>query len=64
MFDIAVNVARTTFAEEHNGVLGEIKTVYRQVVAGINYTIIFATEEGDFEVKVFVQPWTETYRVL
>ena len=41
MFEIATNVARTTFAEEHNGVLGEVQSVSKQVVAGVNYKIIF-----------------------
>lgn len=65
MLSRAEQEARTAFREKHNGgELGNMIELYEQVVAGINYKMIFQTENGNYEVLVFAQPWTETYKVL
>lgn len=55
--------ARKKFAEEHSENLGQLVKVYQQVVAGMNYKMIFETNSGQVEIDVFAQPWTETYQV-
>lgn len=51
------------YAERNSGSLGQLVKVYQQVVAGMNYKLIFETNAGQVEVDVFAQPWTETYDV-
>ena len=53
--------ARNQYALKNNGVfLGELKSVRTQVVAGINYKLVFASDNGDVEIIVWDQSWTET----
>ena len=56
--------ARKAFAEKHTETLGQLVKVYQQVVAGMNYKMVFETNSGQVEVDVFSQPWTETYEVI
>ncbi len=55
--------ARKKFADEHHENLGQLVKVYQQVVAGMNYKMVFETASGQVEIDVFSQPWTETYDV-
>lgn len=55
--------ARKKYAEDHNENLGQLVKVYQQVVAGMNYKMVFETPSGQVEIDVFAQPWTETYQV-
>lgn len=64
MLSKAEEEARKAYRERNNGELGNMVELYQQVVAGINYKMIFQTENGNYEVLVFAQPWTETYKVL
>lgn len=57
-------LARETYRSENNGELGALLSVAQQVVSGINYKMIFQTENGQEEVIVYSQPWSNTYRVL
>ncbi len=63
-FSRAQTMAREAYRSESNGELGTLISVSQQVVAGINYKMVFQTENGDYEVVVFCQPWTDTFRVL
>ena len=64
MFNQALALARESYSEERNGELGRLIAVSRQVVSGINYRMIFMTDDGEFEVTVYIQPWTDTKEVL
>ena len=64
MFNQAEALARESYSEERNGELGTLIAVSRQVVSGINYRMIFMTDDGEFEVTVYIQPWTDTKEVL
>ena len=55
--------ARDAYRAKNNGELGNLIKVSEQVVAGINYKMVFQTENGDYEVVVFNQPWTQTIQV-
>ena len=55
--------ARKHFAEQNSESLGQLVKVYQQVVAGMNYKMVFETNSGQVEIDVFAQPWTETYQV-
>lgn len=55
--------ARKAYQEAHKAVLGQLWKVYQQIVAGINYRMIFETSNGLVEVTVFCQPWTNTYEI-
>lgn len=55
--------ARKFYKEKHTENLGQLVKVYQQVVAGMNYKLIFDSPKGLLEVDVFAQPWTETYSV-
>lgn len=63
MLTKAEQVARDYYRAQNNGELGALVELYEQVVAGINYKMIFQTETGQYEATVFAQPWTETYKV-
>lgn len=58
------DLARKVYKDTRHGVLGQLVKVYQQVVAGVNYRMVFETSEGLIEITVFAQPWTETYEVL
>ena len=61
-FNRAETMAREAFRSERNEELGQLIRVREQVVAGVNYKMVFETESGEqFEVVVFCQPWTETF---
>jgi hypothetical protein len=53
--------ARKKYAKDYSENLGQLVKVYKQVVAGMNYKMIFETPSGQVEIDVFSQPWTETY---
>lgn len=57
-------LARKAYQETRHGNLGQLHKVYQQVVAGVNYKMVFETSEGLMEVTVFCQPWTNTYEIL
>ena len=38
--------------------MGRLLGVSEQVVAGVNYKMRFATKDGEYEVIVWVQPWS------
>ena len=57
----AVQAARDEFRSRNNGELGNVIEVYEQVVAGLNYKMIFQTENGNYEVVVWAQPWNDKY---
>lgn len=63
MFKMAENAARKEFSEKQNVELGSVVAVKEQVVAGMNYKMTFNSPVGEYDVTVFVQPWTNTYRV-
>lgn len=63
-FASAENAARQAYRSERNAELGALVSVSEQVVSGMNYRMIFETEGGQFEVTVYVQPWTSTLEVL
>ncbi len=56
-------VARKAYAKRNSGNLGQLVKVYQQVVAGMNYKLIFETNNEQVEIDVFAQPWSETYEV-
>lgn len=43
--------------------MGELKEVWTQIVAGVNYKMVFESPNGDYQIIVFAQPWTETYEI-
>lgn len=55
--------ARESFRDKHKFELGNLKEVSTQVVAGVNYKMVFESSKGDYEMIVFSQPWTETYEL-
>lgn len=57
-------LAREAYRAENNGELGNLISVSQQVVSGINYKMVFQTENGEYEVVVYCQPWTNTFQVL
>lgn len=57
-------LARKAYQETRHGNLGQLFKVYQQVVAGVNYRMVFETIEGLMEVTVFCQPWTNTFEVI
>jgi hypothetical protein len=63
MFKKAEMEARKEFSQKNDIELGRIVGVKEQVVAGMNYKITFATPAGNYDVTVFVQPWTNTVKV-
>lgn len=63
MFKKAEMEARKEFAQKENIELGRVVAVKEQVVAGMNYKMTFATPAGNYDVTVFVQPWTNTIKV-
>lgn len=62
MFSKVDKTARDAYHAKTNGELGNLISVAQQVVAGINYKLTYQTENGQYEVTVFAQPWTETYQ--
>ena len=59
--------AREGFYERENTQLGRMLEVETQVVAGTNYRFTFTKNESSgetVEVVVFVQPWTNTVKVI
>jgi hypothetical protein len=64
VFSEAMKLAREGYSAESNGELGKLLAVYRQIVSGVNYKMIFETKNGDYEIVVFTQPWTNTYAIL
>jgi hypothetical protein len=63
-FGKAEELARETYKAKNNDELGLLKSVSKQTVAGNNYKMVFETQHGEYEIVVFVQQWTNTYRVL
>lgn len=57
-------VARKFYKDTRHGNLGQLHKVYQQVVAGVNYRMVFETSEGLMEITVFCQPWTNTFDVI
>ncbi len=55
--------ARKAYQEAHHATLGQLWKVYEQVVAGVNYRMVFESGNGLIEVTVFCQPWTDTFEV-
>jgi hypothetical protein len=56
--------ARSEFAKQNSGeFLGDLISVDRQLVAGFNYKMVFATQDDDVEIIVFDQSWTNTREV-
>jgi hypothetical protein len=47
----------------NGGELGDLVNVERQLVAGFNYLLTFATETGVVVITVFDQSWTQTRKV-
>ena len=64
MYKVAEAKAREVFEERHNSNLGTVVAVQQQIVSGINYKITFESPEGDYDVVVYCQPWTNTIKVL
>ena len=48
IFSKAETTARDAFRSQNNGELGNLISVSQQVVAGINYKMVFATENGEY----------------
>jgi hypothetical protein len=64
VFGKAEKLARETYKVKNNDELGCLKSVSKQPVAGINYKMVFESPNGDYEIVVFTQKWTDTYLVL
>lgn len=45
-FERVQKIARDAYRSENNGELGNLISVSQQVVSGINYKMIFQTENG------------------
>jgi hypothetical protein len=54
-------MAREAVQENHNLIVGQPEEVWQQVVSGFNYKFVF---EHDIQVTIYVQPWTNTYKLL
>lgn len=63
MFIKALEVARQGFESQENAVLGRLVGVQTQVVAGMNYKMTFNSSVGEYQIVVFCQPWTNTYKI-
>lgn len=63
MFKRAEAEARKEFSLKENMELGTVASVSQQIVAGINYKITYNTPAGQYNVVVFAQPWTDTFKV-
>lgn len=55
---------RNAFELEHNGEISKLVSISTQVVAGVNYKIVFESDETTYEAVVYSQPWTQTVEVL
>lgn len=57
--------AREGFANSNSGEsLGPLISVRKQLVAGMNYKMTFASASGNVEIVVFDQPWTNTREII
>ena len=60
----AVDQSRKVYEEDNNsnkwGQLDEVLSVKKQIVAGVNYKILWSTVNGDhIEIEVYQVPWQQ-----
>lgn len=63
LFQRSVSEARKEFEQKENMKLGDVTAVKQQIVSGINFKITFASPNGPYDIVVYAQPWTDTYKV-
>jgi hypothetical protein len=54
-FSRAEKLAREACKGINSDELGKLKSVSKQIVAGVNYKMVFETQDGKCEVVVFTQ---------
>ena len=62
-FVTSLQLAKIKLLAKSIGKIIRLDKIYAQVVNGINYNFNFDTTSGLYEVKVFCQPWTKTFKV-